>query len=59
MTPKEKATELFQRISLWVDDKDTAIDLAELFSKMIIEDLEEDTYTYHYWEYVKNELQKI
>ncbi len=59
MTPEEKATELFQRISLWVDDKDTAIDLAELFSKMMIEDLEEDTYTYHYWEYVKNELQKI
>jgi len=25
----------------------------------MIEDLEEDTYTYHYWEYVKNELQKI
>ena len=59
MTPEEKTKELIQRISLWVDDKDTVIDLAELFSKIIIEDLEENTSTYNYWENVKKEIQKL
>ena len=66
MTPEENARELFYRISLWVEDKDTAIDLAELFSRMMLEN-EADIWGCNqakdefrnYWQEVKNELEKI
>jgi hypothetical protein len=37
MTPKENAHEIFYRIYAWLDDKDTALELAILFSKMMLE----------------------
>lgn len=72
MTPEENARELFYRISLWVDDKDTAIDLAELFSKIMLENaadiwggrntetglISRDEFR-KYWQEVKNEIQKL
>ena len=66
MTPEENARELFYRISLWVEDKDTAIDLAELFSRMMLENAgmiwgcnqAKDEFR-NYWQEVKNELEKI
>ena len=72
MTPEENARELFYRISIWVDDKDTAIDLAELFSKMMLEN-EVDIYGgtnnkkglisrnefINYWQEVKKEFKKL
>ena len=72
MTPEEKAEELFSRISLWADDQDTAIDLAELFSKIMIENtghiwggrntetglIARDEFR-KYWQEVKNEIQKL
>ena len=72
MTPEENARELFYRISLWVDDKDTAIDLAELFSKIMLENeadiwgvkntktglISRDEFK-KYWQEVKNEIQKL
>ena len=72
MTPEENARELFYRISLWVEDKDTAIDLAELFSKIMIEN-EADIWGGRntetgltardefrkYWQEVKKEIEKL
>ena len=72
MTPEENARELFYRISLWVEDKDTAIDLAELFSKIMIENeadiwevkntetglISRDDFK-KYWKEVKKEIEKI
>ena len=72
MTPEENARELFYRISLWVGDKDTAIDLAELFSKIMIEN-EADIWEVKntetglilrddfkkYWQEVKKEIEKL
>ncbi len=39
MTPRENAHEIFYRIYAWLDDKDkdTALELAILFSKMMLE----------------------
>jgi len=39
MTPNENAHEIFYRIYAWLDDKekDTALELAILFSKMMLE----------------------
>jgi hypothetical protein len=72
MTPEENARELFYRISLWVEDKDTAIDLAELFSRMMLENeadiwevknnetglISKDDFR-KYWQEVKNEIKKL
>jgi hypothetical protein len=72
MTPEENARELFYRISLWVEDKDTAIDLAELFSKIMIENesdiwgvkntetglISKDDFR-KYWQEVKQEIYKL
>jgi len=64
MTTEENARELFYRISLWVEDKDTAIDLAELFSRMMLENAgmiwgcnqEKDEFI-NYWQEVKKEIE--
>ena len=72
MTPEENARELFYRISLWVEDKDTAIDLAELFSRMMLENeadiwgvknnetgLISRNHFRKYWQEVKQEIYKL
>jgi hypothetical protein len=74
MTPSENAHEIFYRIYAWLDDKDkdTALELAILFSKMMLENAgmiwegintetgltARDEFR-KYWQETKEELRKL